>query len=86
MTIDFGVEVVRTFKPVGEVFATETPAGEVAQALHVGRYSKLPQTHAAIQQWCATHRRRVAGVSWETYGDWSDDESKLETTVEYLLA
>ena len=24
-------------------------------------------------------------LSWEIYGDWSDDPSKLETTVAYLL-
>jgi hypothetical protein len=85
MTIDFGVEVLRAFKTVGEVFGTETPAGEVAHTVHVGRYQRLAETHTAIQQWCDAHGRTIAGVSWETYGLWTDDESKLETTVEYLL-
>jgi hypothetical protein len=26
-----------------------------------------------------------AGASWEIYGDWSDEPSKLETTLVYLL-
>jgi hypothetical protein len=27
----------------------------------------------------------LAGRSWEIYGDWSDDPSRLETTAAYLL-
>jgi hypothetical protein len=27
----------------------------------------------------------LAGVDWEVYGDWNDDEAKLETHVYYLL-
>jgi hypothetical protein len=29
--------------------------------------------------------RALAPPSWEIYGDWTDDPSKLETTVVYLL-
>ncbi len=36
MNVDFGVEVTRSFEPVGEVYETETPGGEVATAVHVG--------------------------------------------------
>jgi hypothetical protein len=39
MNIDFGVEVVRHFEPSGEVQVVETPAGNVASALHLGRIS-----------------------------------------------
>jgi effector-binding domain-containing protein len=85
MQVDFGVEVVRPFERAGDVHATETPAGEVALAVHVGRYDGLGKTHAAIQAWCAEHGRPLAGKSWEVYGDWTDDESKLETTIAYLL-
>jgi hypothetical protein len=31
------------------------------------------------------NNRHFAGKSWEIYGDWSDDPSKLETTIMYLL-
>ena len=31
---DFGVEVTRTFETAGEVYATETPGGEAAVAVH----------------------------------------------------
>jgi len=83
--VDFGVEVTRTFERQGEVFPTATPAGEAAIALHIGSYGKLPTTHEAIHAWCKAHGRVIADQSWEIYGDWTDDESKLETTVAYLL-
>jgi len=85
MTVDFGVEVIGAFDPAHDVFATETPAGEVATAVHVGSYASLRATHAAIHQWCTNQQRSIAGKSWEIYGDWTDDESKLETTIAYLL-
>ncbi|HTA39805.1 MAG TPA: GyrI-like domain-containing protein [Candidatus Acidoferrales bacterium] len=85
MPVDFGVEVVREFAPSAEVKPVTTPAGEVAVATHVGPYDKLGQTHEAIHAWAAANDRAFAGKSWEIYGDWSDDASKLETTIMYLL-
>lgn len=85
MDIDFGVQVTRSFTKEGEVFATETPAGKVAAALHVGPYERLGETHDAIHAWAADNKMTFAGKSWEIYGDWSDDPAKLETRVEYLL-
>jgi effector-binding domain-containing protein len=86
MNVDFGVEVTRTFDRLGEVYSTETPAGEVATALHIGGYDRLRETHDAIHEWAAAQQRSFGGHSWEIYGDWSDDPSKLETTVVYLLS
>ena len=85
MDVDFGVEVTRAFVQSGEVIATETPAGEVARAVHVGPYERLGETHKAIHAWAAASHREFAGKSWEVYGDWNDDPAKLETTVMYLL-
>jgi len=85
MDVDFGVEVTRSFEKAGGVYATETPAGEAATAVHVGPYDRLKETHDAIHAWAEAHDRQFAGRSWEIYGDWSDDPSKLETTVLYLL-
>lgn len=85
MTVDFGVEVTRAFEPVGDVRPVETPAGEVAMAVHVGGYDRLKETHDAVHAWAATNGRTIGGQSWEIYGDWSDDASKLETMVVYLL-
>jgi effector-binding domain-containing protein len=85
MEVDFGVEVTRTFAPSGEVYPTETPAGEIAVAVHVGPYERMRETHDAIHAWAAANRRAFAGKSWEIYGDPTDDPAKLETTIVYLL-
>jgi effector-binding domain-containing protein len=69
MDVDFGVQVTRPFEQSGEVFFTETPAGKVATALHVGPYERLGNTHQAIHAWAAANKISFAGKSWEIYGD-----------------
>lgn len=86
MDVDFGVEVVRSFEPSGEVFSTEVPSGRVATALHVGPYERMRETHDTIHAWAAANHITFAGKSWEIYGDPTPDPSKLETRVAYLLS
>ena len=86
MDIDFGVQVIGPFEDEGEVICTETPAGEVAVATHVGSYDKLAASHDAIHTWRAETGRAFGACSWEIYGDWTDDTTKLETQVLYLLS
>lgn len=85
MDIDFGVEVTRDFSGAGEVRCVHLPAGRVASSLHVGPYARLFETHARVERWCAEHGHAVADRSWEIYGHWTDDPTKLETHVCYLL-
>jgi hypothetical protein len=85
MIVDFGVQVARPFQGEGEIVCTETPAGEVAMTTHVGSYGKLAAAHEAIGSWRAATGRTFGACSWEIYGDWVDDEAKLETQVVYLL-
>jgi effector-binding domain-containing protein len=85
MDADFGVEVSRAFESAGEVYATETPAAMAAVAVQLGAYDRMKETHDAIHAWREANNRALAGKSWEIYGDWSDDPSKLETTIMYLL-
>lgn len=82
---DFGVEVTRTFETAGEVYATETPGGEAAVAVHRGPYNRMNEAHNAIGKWMAANRRESAGHSWEIYGDPTPDAADTETTVVYLL-
>ena len=85
MDIDFGVEVVRRFVPEGDVTCVEAPAGRAVRAVHRGPYRDLAMTHDALNDWIGRHGEKVGAWSCEIYGDWSDDESKLETTVVYAL-
>jgi len=82
---DFGVEVTRTFETAGEVYATETPGGEAAIAIHRGPDNSMNEAHDAIRKWMAANRRESAGHSWEIYGDPTPDPADTETTVVYLL-
>ena len=54
---DFGVEVTHTFETAGEVYETETPAGEAAVAVHRGPYNRMNEAHDAIRKWMAANRR-----------------------------
>jgi len=82
---EFGVEVTRTFEAAGEVYATETPGGEAAVAVHRGPYNRMNEAHNAIEKWMAANRRESAGYWWEIYGDPTPDPADTETTVVYLL-
>ena len=82
---DFGVEVTRVFETAGEVYATETQAGEAAVAVHRGPYNRMNETHDAIREWMAANRRECAGHSWEIYGDPTPNPADTETTIVYLL-
>lgn len=85
LVCEFGVEVTRAFETAGEVFATETQAGQAAVAIHRGPYNRMNETHDAIRKWMAANRRESAGHSWEIYGDPTPDPVDTETTIVYLL-
>ena len=82
---DFGVEVTRTFETAGEVYATETPAGEAVIAVYRGPYDRMNEAYNAIEKWMAANRRESGGLSWEIYGDPTPDPADTETTVVHLL-
>ncbi len=82
---EFGVEVTRAFETEGEVYATETPAGEAAVAVHRGPYNRMQEAYSAIDKWMAANQRESAGRSWEIYGDPTPDPADTETTVFHLL-
>jgi effector-binding domain-containing protein len=83
--VAFGVGATAPFAAVGAVQPTSLPAGEVATTTHWGNYAGLGAAHDAVIAWCQQHGRRLSGTSWEVYGHWTDDESRLRTDVFYLL-
>ena len=82
---DFGVEVTRAFETTGEVYATETPGGEAAVAVHRGPYNRMNEAYVAIRAWMAANQRESAGHTWEIYGDPTPDPADTETTIVELL-
>jgi GyrI-like small molecule binding domain len=82
---DFDVEVTRSFERAGEVYATETPAGEAAVAVLRGPYSSVNEAYVAIGNWIAAHGLESTGYTWEIYGDPTPDPAETETTVVRLL-
>lgn len=87
--LEVGVKLESPFSGSGEVVGSATPGGPVAATTHYGPYSQLHKAHEAIQQWCRTNGRALAGPSWEIYGHWDDewnrDPTKIRTDVFYLL-
>jgi effector-binding domain-containing protein len=85
MNIECGVEVFQPFTGNERVVCSSTPAGMAATAAHLGPYDRLGEAHAAVRRWCTDHGHALAGPSWEVYGHWDDDPSKLRTDIFYLL-
>ena len=85
LTVDFCVGVTAPFAAVGAVVPLETPQGVAAMTRHVGDYARLADANAAILEWCRVNGRAPAGPSWEVYGHWDPDPSKLRTEVYHLL-
>ena len=83
--VAFGVGTPAPFSTVGNVQPVEVPAGEVAMTTHWGDYSRLGDAHDAVVQWCRANGRRLSGTSWEVYGHWTDDPTKVRTDIYYLL-
>jgi effector-binding domain-containing protein len=85
LDVEVGVQVAAPFESTGSVTPSELPAGIVAVAVHHGPYGQLGVTHDAIHTSCSREGLTLAGPRWEIYGDWTEDESALETEVVYLL-
>jgi AraC family transcriptional regulator len=69
ITIEAGMRVAEG-APVsgeGEVLADSLPGGLVATTLHAGVYDKLPEAHAAIQEWISANGLKATGAPWELY-------------------
>lgn len=81
-----GVEVPAVFEGSGDVVCSATPSGRAAHAVHRGQFENVRATHAAVEDWCRANGHKLAGVVWEVYGHWNDDQSQLRTDVFHLLA
>jgi len=80
-----GVRVGVPFAPRGEIVVAETPAGDVSHVVYFGDYSGMHPAHKAAQDAAAANCRKLTGASWEVYGDWFADWSKVRTDIFYQL-
>jgi effector-binding domain-containing protein len=84
--IEVGVEVVG-----GQLVETEvvkrshTPAGPVATVSHFGAYTAVGAAYVALERYCEEHHLARTPISWEVYGDWSDNPAELRMDVYWLL-
>jgi effector-binding domain-containing protein len=85
MNIEVGAEVFQHFAGNDRVLCSATPAGLVATTAHIGPYNRLGDAHNAVCQWCKDNGYTLAGPSWEVYGHWTDDVTKLRTDVFWLV-
>jgi hypothetical protein len=87
--VEAGVELTVPFAARGDIVIAELPACEAASTAHFGPYGGLGAAHSAIQRWCETNGRSLAGACWEIYGHWKDEwndaPSKIRTDVFYEL-
>jgi effector-binding domain-containing protein len=86
LDVEFGVGVSAPFSTTGGVAYSPLPVGEVATATHWGDYSRIREAHQAVTEWCRENGRALTGTSWEIYGHWVPDVTRLRTDVYYLLA
>ena len=53
----------------GDVVPLELPAGQCAQTMHVGAWSKLDGAYLALREWADQHGYRPSAPPWESYLD-----------------
>jgi effector-binding domain-containing protein len=85
LELAIGVRLERPFPGLGQVANAETPAGEAVHVVHFGEYSKMHPAHQAAQAAAGELGRRLTGASWEVYGDFTSDVTKLRTDIYYQV-
>ncbi len=81
LRVQVGFPVSGRFADTDLVKCVQLAPGGAAHAVHVGPYANLHRTYAALHTWCSQRALALAGQSWEVYGDWTEDSSKLETEL-----
>jgi len=81
--VEIGVEVGRTFEPIGRVSCSSLPAGRVATTTHRGSF-ELTSAHEAVIEACEAMGLGRLGPRWEIYGHWNKPGDE-EVEVYYLV-
>lgn len=81
MRMRVGFPVSATFDNGSLVHCLELGAMTAAYTKHLGPYSGLHAAYSELNQWCSKESLHRDAFSWEEYGDWNDDPSKLVTDL-----
>lgn len=79
LRVQAGFPVSGRFADTDLVKCVQLEPGRAAHAVHAGPYSDLHRTYEVLHTWCSDRALALTGQSWEVYGDWTDDPSRLET-------
>jgi hypothetical protein len=84
--IEAGVEILDgSLVETAVVKRSQTPAGTVATVRHTGDYAAVGAAYAALERFCREQGHARTPLSWEVYGDWSDDPAARHMDVYWLL-
>ena len=81
LRVRVGFPVSGAFLDTELVKCVEFIPGRAAHAAHLGPYGGLHVTYRRLTEWCSQERVSLSGESWEIYGDWNEDASKLKTDL-----
>lgn len=70
-----------TPEPAAPLVLASTPGGRAVRLRHVGPYARIPESIQVLFGWCADNQVPIVEPTWEIYGDWDDDETKLVTDL-----
>lgn len=84
--VEIGVLLDQPCPFVGQVVASELPAGTAAMSVHRGPFGDVGAAHESVLDWCARHGHRLSRTRWEVYGPHNDDPTQQWTEVYWLLS
>lgn len=85
MRMQVGFPISKRFADGEQVKCVRLGGGRAAHVTHRGPYSGIPGAFAELNAWCERQALALAGASWEVYGDWQNDASKLVTDIYFRL-
>jgi effector-binding domain-containing protein len=85
LRVRVGFPVSGPFHDTESIHCIEFSPGPAAHATHIGPYVNLHVTYRLLAEWCLQEHLPLSGESWEIYGDWNDDPSKLKTDLYLAL-
>jgi len=86
MFMRVGFPVKAQFASTDEVECLAFSPGKAAHITHRGEYSGIPGAYEKLHAWREEQKLKLTGLSWEVYGDWSDDPAKVRTEIYLQLA